>query len=219
MKITRQFIISSAMHVAIVLLLLLVTVKSAKLLKPEPYRVTLTAGESAAQAAEIEQPAPSPTPPPPPKIETKAPKMFTKKVIKKKIKKIESIKPLDEHPIRPLPPVEPTKKKPGASGGPSISTGGDSVWDMMVQNRITANWSQPSKAETGADPPAAEYEIVVERNGKISNIRKKRSSGIPALDNSARNALDKSNPLPKLPKTFNGQSKTVPIIFRIKDSF
>ena len=218
MKITRQFIISSAIHVAVVLLLLLVTVKSAKLLKPEPYRVTLTAGESAAQAAEIEEPAPSPTPPPP-KVKTEAPKMFTKKVKKKKIPKIESIKPLDEHQITPLPPTEIPKKITGASGGPSISTGGDSVWDLMVQNRITLNWSQPSKAETGADPPAAEYEIVVERSGKISNIRLKRSSGVPALDKSSLEALHKSDPLPKLPKTFNGQSKTVPIIFRIKDSF
>lgn len=218
MKITRQFIISSAIHVTIVLLLLAVTVRSAKLLKPKPYRVTLTAGESAAQPAQVEQPAPTPVPPPP-KVKTKTPKIVTRKVKKKKIKKIKTIKPLDENPIKPLPPLKPAPKRTGAVTGPGISTGGDSVWDLMVQNRITENWAQPSKAETGADPPTVEYEIVVERSGKISNIRLKRSSGISTLDNSALAALRKSDPLPKLPKTFNGQTKTVPVIFRIKDNF
>jgi periplasmic protein TonB len=217
MKITKQFIISSVIHVAIVLLLLFVTVKSAKLLKPKPYRVTLTAGEPAAQAAEVEKTAPSPTPPPP-EVKTKTPKVVPRKVPKKKIPKIKPIKPLEENQIKPLPPVKTTNNA-GAGKGPGISTGGDSVWDLMVQNRITKNWAQPSKAETGADPPAVEYEIVVERSGKISNIQLKKSSGIAVLDNSAMNALRNSDPLPKLPKTFNGQSKTVPIIFRIKDSF
>jgi len=217
-KITRQFFISCLIHIAVVLLLLLVTVKSTRFLEPEPYRVALVPGGRPDSAPETVEQTETPKSQPEPKPQT--PQIITRKVPeRKKIKKIETIKPMSENDIKPIAPINNTTRTPGGGKGPRISTGGDSVWDMMVRDKITRNWDQPSKAEVGTAPPIVEYEIVVARSGKITDITLKKSSGIPALDGSALEALRKSDPLPALPKHITGPSRTVPVNFRIQDEF
>ena len=69
----------------------------------------------------------------------------------------------------------------------------------------------------GTNVPVVEFKIVVARSGKITDIKKTKSSNIPAVDDSALDALRKSDPLPKLPDYYKELRKTLPITFRITD--
>jgi len=194
----------------VVTLLGFVAVSTTKFIKPDSHNITLVAGSSQQEPAPVEDQTD-------PQVEEKPqpPKLVTRQVPQLKPKPIPKISKIMETESKP----KTTAKPPNGRKGGSIATGGDSLWDVLVQERIKANWNQPSRAVVGRNVPIVEFEIAIDKKGNIISIKKTRSSEIPALDQSAREALEKSNPLPPLPKYFETDHKTVPIIFRIPDDF
>ena len=219
MKASKPFVISLSVHMFIVMALVVVTYQTTKkLFRPQPHEVKLVSARNNTNKAGEEKKSPEPeTPKPdPPKPEPK-PEIFTRKT---KTRIIPQIRELDVPKSRdPIKPIEPSPQPASTSSKSSISTGGDSFWDDLVQEKIKSNWSQPGRAILGANPPAVEFDIVVTRNGKITSIKLVKSSKISALDDSGREAIRRSDRLPKLPDYIKGAQITVPIIFRITDEF
>ena len=73
----------------------------------------------------------------------------------------------------------------------------------LIMRRFKANWRAPANSEKFN--LAAVYSITIEVDGRISRIQLTRSSGNPAFDRSAEQALRKSSPLPPLPAIFAGR--------------
>jgi periplasmic protein TonB len=84
--------------------------------------------------------------------------------------------------------------------------------DAMTR-RISQNWlkSLVDNRVTGAPRVYLGFEIA--RDGTISNVEVKQSSGIPSLDRSAQRAILASNPLPPLPADYRGSGVTVNFYF------
>jgi protein TonB len=53
----------------------------------------------------------------------------------------------------------------------------------------------------------------IARDGTVSNVAVKQSSGIPSLDRSAQRAIMASSPLPPLPTDYRGSSINVLFYF------
>jgi len=217
MRIPKPFIISFSVHIVIVLALIFLGVKATKFLKPQPHSIKLVAGRETREESPATEEAPPQPEVKPPQPET--PKLVTRKRTVPKLNPVPKISKLKDPKPEPIKPVKTAPAKSSSRAKGSISTGSNSFWDGIVQEKIKSNWSQPARALVGTNVPAVEFEIVVARSGKITSINKKKSSGVPALDKSAFEALKKSDPLPKLPDYYKEVQKTVPITFRITDEF
>jgi protein TonB len=71
------------------------------------------------------------------------------------------------------------------------------IWVNDFKNQVYRNWIVPQAAYLGYGGHA-DFEFVIERDGSMSSLRLLKTSGTPALDRAARNALTSSRfrPLP-----------------------
>lgn len=72
---------------------------------------------------------------------------------------------------------------------------------QQVQNRITGNWNRISNAQG-----RVQIYFRIRRDGSLEGIRVESPSGNPGLDQSALLAVRRSDPLPRLPDSFEGPS-------------
>ncbi|MGH9355543.1 MAG: energy transducer TonB [Terriglobia bacterium] len=135
-----------------------------------------------------------------------------------------------QHQASPVPPnAIPT----GAEGTPAMNygqivnnsgngavlfKGGDfgqlyGWYIEAVKNRISANWllSIISPSILSARRVYVEFDIL--RDGSISGVRLRQSSGIAEVDRSALRAVYASSPLPALPPGYNGHDIHVDFYF------
>jgi TonB family protein len=95
----------------------------------------------------------------------------------------------------------------GASGGTGFIGDLDGAdfpfmyYLQQVQNRITGNWNRINSAQG-----RVQIYFRIKRDGSLENIRVEVPSGNGALDQSALLAVKRSDPLPRLPDGFEGQT-------------
>jgi protein TonB len=174
-----------------------------------------------------EEPAP---PPPPDKSaelvpETKAP-----------VKTSPKPKPPKPAGPKPAPVTEPPPSNAipyGQGGRPSLAYGqfstgageagvgfGDSAFgdrygtyvDAMTR-RISQNWLKSLVDSRITRAPRVYLEFEIARDGTISDVEIRQSSGVPSLDRSAQRAILASNPLQPLPADYRGSSVRVKFYF------
>ncbi|HNX32151.1 MAG TPA: energy transducer TonB [Holophaga sp.] len=94
----------------------------------------------------------------------------------------------------------------GVSGGTGMIGDIDSdfpfIWYLQqVQNRITGNWTRLSSAQG-----RVQIYFRIKRDGSLDAIRVEIPSGNPTIDQGALLAVKRSDPLPRLPDGFEGQT-------------
>jgi protein TonB len=90
------------------------------------------------------------------------------------------------------------------------------AWVNHLKNEVYRNWILPPAATMGARGHV-DLEFTVERDGRMSDVRVLKSSGTPALDRAARNALLGSR-LQMLPADYGRSSLTIQVSFYYNES-
>jgi protein TonB len=193
---------------------------------PEVTRIEAVANESPGLYKSEE----APPPPPPDKAELiPDPKAAVKKPPP-------PAPPKPAAPSKSATPPEPTPPNAvpfGEGGKPALAYGqfptgagsagvgfGDGVFgekygyyvDAMTR-RISQNWLQSLVDSRIQRAPRVYLSFQIARDGTISNVEVKQSSGIPTLDRSAQRAILASNPLQPLPGDYRGSAVDVTFYF------
>jgi len=169
-------------------------------------------------------------PPPPPEKAEPIPDMSAKTKVSKAPPK----------PVPPAPPTKATKAEPdptppgyGAGGKPALGMGqfstqggemgfgfGDGAfgdkysWYVQAMVRkISQNWLKGLVDSRVTRAPKVFMTFDIQRDGSITAIEVKQSSGIPTLDRSAQRALMATQRLDPLPKDYVGSSVKVTFYF------
>jgi TonB family protein len=195
----------------------------------EPVRVTLlTPARPAlsgppAERAETRTPPKEvkPAPVTPPK-QTFKPVFFTRTSRKSEpVRKAEWSKaptPLERLEKEATPSPATTVRELQSEAGVSVLAGSSWSYDALVAGYIKSNWIRPSRAVVGDNPSAVKVAVRIAMNGRITESRVTKTSGVSALDASAFDAIKKSNPLPMgLPSYMARRSYDVTIVFCITD--
>lgn len=186
-----------------------VHVMPASALGPERPRPTPQTPEPPPPAPEPE-PEPEPVPPPPPKPDPEIPVL-------------PSEEPEAKRPPEPRPAPAPEEPDSGAARGSStggsylgarvVGAGGasfpyDYYLDQML-GKIRQSWMRP---------PVQGIETLITfrvlRNGEITEVEIRESSGSRAFDLAALRAVRNASPLPPLPTSFREDLLTVNLIVR-----
>ncbi len=85
------------------------------------------------------------------------------------------------------------------------------LWVEHLRTEVYRNWIVPQSAAFGFGTHA-DFEFVVERDGRVSAVRLEKSSGVPPLDKAAQNALIASRPL-RLPEDYGRERLTLHVSF------
>ncbi len=116
----------------------------------------------------------------------------------------------DPSKIPEIPHEDPRKPKETEASKEerySIDINGSSYYDNFIVGIIEQHWKPPSLGIIGPNPPSVSIIIRIMRNGDITDYKVHRSSGITALDNSAKEAIEsvkKQKLLPGLPDYIPG---------------
>lgn len=107
-------------------------------------------------------------------------------------------------------------RQAGAGGGGG-GTGGKSsnimaLYYTRVWNKVRSNWTLPDEWRTGK--LEAVVVLTVLADGRIADMRFEKKSGHAQFDQSVRRAVERSDPLPKLPASLNKASEEIGIRFR-----
>jgi protein TonB len=134
----------------------------------------------------------------------------------------------------PVPDQSPSNAIPYGQGGrPSLAYGqfstgagdagigfGDAAFGDRygtyvrgIVERISGNWLKSLVDARIQKAPRVYLGFDIARDGTISNLVVKQSSGIPTLDRSAQRAVLASNPLAPLPQDYRGSSVSVSVYF------
>jgi protein TonB len=85
-------------------------------------------------------------------------------------------------------------------------------WVQRFKNEVYRNWILPPSAALGIGGGEVDFEFVVDRSGRMTDVRMLDSSGTTSLDRAARNALLASLLLP-LPADFAPPTVTMKVGF------
>jgi protein TonB len=85
-------------------------------------------------------------------------------------------------------------------------------WVNHFKNEVYRNWIVPEAARFGFRAGHVDFEFWVERDGRMTGLRLLKSSGTPALDRAAQNALTGSRLLP-LPSDFGPPRTRMQVTF------
>ncbi len=86
------------------------------------------------------------------------------------------------------------------------------LWIQRFKDEVYRNWIPPQSFLWGAARGHVDFEFTIERNGTLSVLRMEKSSGTPALDRAAQNALTSSRYLP-LPDDYRPPRVTMKVTF------
>lgn len=227
----RALTVSTALHVALVVVLVLGPVVM-RLLKPRKPKEIITLVELVPPPPpappEPESPAPEPEPdvPAPPKTpvekkpETKPEKpkikVNTNRVVRKDVPKVATPPRTTLTPEQIKKLLEANVRFSQASGTPATGYSDLQVYYTIVHQKMYDAWSQPGSVARGL---AAEASIRVARNGALLQRRVSRSSGDALMDQSVRAALDAVGKLPALPDSVGGPHLDITIEFVVGDGF
>lgn len=105
----------------------------------------------------------------------------------------------------------------GTSGTAEKSTAprSDASYYAAIAAKLKSNVNYAGSTDVPGDPKA-EFQIEQLPTGEILSARMTKSSGVPAYDEAAKNAITKSSPLPK--KKDGTVERSVPATFRLKEN-
>ncbi len=107
------------------------------------------------------------------------------------------------------------ESKASSSGGAPSGGSGTSIrarlYEMQVREHISHNWTYPAALDTASGNPEAEVVVQVRSDGSIIGYEISRKSANPRFDQSVLKAVERSNPLPRLPEGY-GKSREVFIL-------
>jgi TonB family protein len=86
------------------------------------------------------------------------------------------------------------------------------AWINHFKNEVYRNWIVPQVALLGVRSGHVDFEFAVERDGTLADLKMLKSSGTPALDRAAANALIGSRFL-RLPSDFRPSRVTMQVSF------
>ncbi len=101
----------------------------------------------------------------------------------------------------------------GVPGGMGASSDIMDVYNAEIAYRISRNWAFSKQLADGRRDLEAVILLKILRSGEIQDIRFEKKSGNDYLDESAMRAVEKSRPLPGLPKAYPGPYYTIGFIF------
>jgi colicin import membrane protein len=82
---------------------------------------------------------------------------------------------------------------------------------MQVTEHISHNWTYPAALDGSSGNPEAEVVVQVRSDGSIISYNLSKRSTNPRFDESVLKAVERSNPLPRLPEGY-GKSREVFIL-------
>lgn len=97
----------------------------------------------------------------------------------------------------------------GNTGGSGAGTGGSGAGTAggyikanygYIQRYIRRHLEYPRQARMMHQTGVAQYSFIIEKSGKISNVRMVKSSGFPLLDKAGIKAINDASPLPAPPE-------------------
>ena len=84
----------------------------------------------------------------------------------------------------------------------------------QLDEKIRSNWTVPSLALGEKETLMVQLRIVIEKDGRVSQVRMEKTSGNPYFDDSVRRAINKASPLPVPPEQLRGGEDHYEIGFR-----
>ncbi len=104
------------------------------------------------------------------------------------------------------------------TGGLSFGEGGAfgdryGWYVASVRSRISSNWLLSMISPNIVRAPRVYVDFEILRDGTVTHVELKQSSGIPEVDRSALRAVLAANPLPPLPPDYSGSSVNVEFYF------
>lgn len=91
------------------------------------------------------------------------------------------------------------------SGGPGGGYFPHAYYVDLLRNRISSSWYSALVAPGLKGKYVTGVYFVIGRDGRVSDLRVERPSGVASLDLSARRAIDNAAPFPPLPNDFASQ--------------
>jgi TonB family protein len=87
------------------------------------------------------------------------------------------------------------------------------LYNIQLQMHVHKNWSCPDQFIGTGEKPSARMMLTITRDGGIRDSMFDQRSGNPYFDDSVRRAVEKANPVPPIPKDWEGDTYTVVINF------
>jgi len=88
-----------------------------------------------------------------------------------------------------------------------------SYYLQIIVDRVSSNWfSTINNLELSGEYQSVVY-FRIQKNGQVTDLKIEQSSGLPALDLSARRAVELASPFPPLPRDFENDYLVIHLIF------
>ncbi len=121
-----------------------------------------------------------------------------------------------------LPSAQPAPKnaRPSPTAGLAGATGTARVppeylaYFRQLDEKIRSNWTVPALTAGEKENLMVRLRIVIEQDGRVSQVRMEKTSGNSFFDDSVRRAINKASPLPVPPEQLRGGEDHYEVGFR-----
>ena len=123
---------------------------------------------------------------------------------------------VDLSSVQPAPkssPQSPTAGLPGATGNARVPPE-HLAYFRELDEKIRSNWTVPALTEGEREKLMVRIRIVIEQDGRVSQVRMEKTSGNTFFDDSVRRAINKASPLPVPPDQLRGGEDYYEVGFR-----
>jgi TonB family protein len=110
-------------------------------------------------------------------------------------------------------PRSPTAGLAGATGNTRVPPE-QLAYFRKLDEKIRSNWTVPALRAEEREKLMVRVRIVIEQDGRVSQVRMEKTSGNPYFDDSVRRAINKASPLPVPPEQLRGGEDYYEIGFR-----
>ncbi len=123
---------------------------------------------------------------------------------------------IDLSSVQPAPKSAPPSPMAGLSG----ATGNARVppehlaYFRKLDEKIRSNWNVPALTSGEREKLMVRIRIVIEQDGRVSQVRMEKTSGNTYFDDSVRRAINKASPLPVPPEQLRGGEDHYEVGFR-----
>lgn len=114
----------------------------------------------------------------------------------------------------------PKNASPSPTAGMAGATGNTRVppeylaYFRQLDEKIRSNWTVPALPAGEKENLMVRLRIVIEQNGRVSQVQMEKSSGNSYFDDSVRRAINKASPLPVPPEQLRGGEDHYEVGFR-----
>ncbi|MBK5095684.1 MAG: cell envelope integrity protein TolA [Deltaproteobacteria bacterium] len=123
---------------------------------------------------------------------------------------------IDLSSVQPAPksaPSSPTAGLPGATGNARVPPE-HLAYFRKLDEKIRSNWNVPALTAGERENLMVRIRIVIEQDGRVSQVRMEKTSGNTYFDDSVRRAINKASPLPVPPEQLRGGEDHYEVGFR-----